>query len=313
MSQPITTRDLYNALREKLGLEWLAGRNGSERALQGDFPDASGQSLVGPLNCIHPNRVQLIGHAELSYFASLDQDFYRDIVDMLFTARPAAVILAEGVEVGQLFHNMAEQTRTPLLRSGLPDNRLLNDLQYYLTHVLAERTTIHGVFIEVLSVGVLLTGGSAVGKSELALELISRGHRLVADDAPEFARIAPDIIRGTCPPLLRDFLEVRGLGLLDIRAMFGDSAIKQQKYLHLIIELSEMDEQKMATIDRLEGNHDSINVLGLDIPRVTLPIAAGRQMAILVEAAVQQHTLRRNGYNAAEVFMRRQQRAINKG
>lgn len=312
MSHPVTTRDLYNALREKLGLRWLAGRNGSERPLAGSSDDQENQSLVGALNLIHPNRVQLIGQAELAYFATLEPEFYLDMVESLFKAGPAAVILAEGIQVDQLIRRHAEQTQTPLLSSRLTDNRLLNDLQYYLTHVLAELTTIHGVFIEVLSVGVLLTGASAIGKSELALELISRGHRLVADDAPEFARIAPDIIRGTCPPLLQDFLEVRGLGLLDIRAMFGDRAIKQQKYLHLIIDLKEMSETGMAAIDRLEGSHDRVNVLGLDIPRVTLPIATGRQMAILVEAAVQQHTLRRAGYNAAEAFMKRQLVALGR-
>ncbi len=309
---PVTTNDLYIALREKLGLEWLAGRNGSERQLKCDFPDAGSQSLVGTLNCIHPNRIQLIGRAELIYFSGLEQDFYLDVVKKLFSAQPAAVVLADSIEVDELIVEHASRSDTPLLRSSLPDNPLLDNLQYYLTHVLAERTTLHGVFMEVLGVGVLLTGAAAMGKSELALELIARGHRLVADDAPEFARIAPDIINGTCPPLLRDFLEVRGLGVLNIRAMFGDSAIKQQRYLQLIVHLQPMDRAELKRIDRLQGSYSTLEILALMVPKVTLPVAPGREMAVLVEAAVRQYILLNKGYDAAEEFIKRQQQAIDK-
>ncbi|MES9871868.1 MAG: HPr(Ser) kinase/phosphatase [Candidatus Sedimenticola sp. 6PFRAG7] len=311
MNPPVTTRDLYNALRERLGLEWIAGHNGSEHLLRGDFPGSGSQGLAGPLNYIHPNRIQIIGRAELIYFSGLDDELFQAVTGKLFSANPAAVILADGIDVGIRFTDHAERTNTPMLRSSLPDTELLNELQYYLTNAMAERTTIHGVYMEVLGTGVLLTGPAAVGKSELALELISRGHRLVADDAPEFARITPDIIKGSCPPLLKDFLEVRGLGILNIRAMFGDSAVKLNKTIHLIINLKPMDEQELQSVDRLRGSHSTRNLLGLQVAEVTLPVAPGREMAILVETAVRQHMLLRTGYDAAEDFINKHQSILD--
>ncbi len=135
---------------------------------------------------------------------------------------------------------------------------------------------------------------------------------MIADDAPEFSRIAPDILDGKCPSILSDFLEVRGLGLINIRSMFGDSAVKQHKYLQLIIHLKQMTPEELAKMDRLRGSHASRYILGLEIPEVTLPIAPGREMAILVETAARQHILKLKGYNAADAFIARQQAAIEK-
>ncbi len=177
MSKNITVRDLYNAIGNKLGLEWISGHVGSENTLRGQFPGADSQGLAGPVNCIHPNRIQIIGHAELVYFSALEKQFYQDTLDKLFAAQPAAIILADGIEMDDDFKTVAEQKQVPLLRSSLGESQLISDLLYYLTHVTAERTIKHGVFIEVLGVGVLLVGSPAIGKSELALELISRGHR----------------------------------------------------------------------------------------------------------------------------------------
>ncbi len=313
MSTAATIRDVYNALRGRLKLSWLEGRGGSERSLRGDFPGAGTQNLVGHLNCIHPNRIQIIGRAELVYLATLEPGFHQDMLGKLFDARPAAVILADDIEPEPPLRGLAASSNTPLLRSPLPDNRLVSELQYYLSRVLAERTTEHGVFMEILGIGLLLRGSPGIGKSELALELISRGHRLVADDAPQFSRIAPDIVSGRCPPLLQDFLEVRGLGILDIRAMFGDAAIKKEKYLQLIVNLQSMDDLELRSIDRLQGSYSTREVLGLPIPQVDLPVAPGREMSVLVEAAVRQYNLMRNGYDATEEFIRRQQQAIDDG
>ncbi len=313
MKEPVTTRDLVEAAAERLQLEWVAGRNGGNRSLRGDFPEAGREALVGQLNCIHPNRIQVIGRAEMEYLAELGKNSHQDIMDKLFWGLPAAVVIASGIEVDKEFIDYAERTNTPLLRSGLADNQLLNNLQYYLTRALAEYVTIHGVFLEVLGMGVLLTGDPAVGKSELALELITRGHRLIADDAPEFARVAPDILTGSCPPLLQEFLEVRGLGILNIRAMFGDSAIKREKYLRLIIKLRKLADHELAQMDRLQGSYASRHVLGVDTPEVTVPVAPGRNLAILVETAVRQHIHRLKGYDAGEDFIMRQRKMIQEG
>ena len=312
MTFPVTARDLYNALKNKLGLEWIAGHIGSERNLKGDFPGAASQGLAGPLNYIHPNRIQIIGRAELIYFSGLDRNLFLDVLDKLFFAQPAAVLLADGIAVDGQFISSAEKSSTPLWRSSVPDKLLIDELQYFLTHVLAERTTQHGVFMDMLGTGALLTGDAATGKSELALELIARGHRLIADDTPVFSRIAPDIISGSCPALLQDFLEVRGLGIINIRTMFGDSAIKQEKYLRLIIRLQPMNDAELKKVDRLRGSYSYTNVLGIPISEVALPVAPGREMSILVEVAVRQFILLKKGYDATEEFIIRQQQAIDK-
>ncbi len=310
MNAPVTARDLFDILKGKLALEWVAGEAGGSRHLKGKLPEAQDQPLAGQLNNIHPNRIQVIGPAELAYLSTLGKNSYQDVMDKLFWGLPAAVILANGSEVDQAFIDYAERTNTPLLRSPLSDNKLLSNLQYYLARALAESTTVHGVFMEVQGMGVLLTGDPAVGKSELALELITRGHRLVADDAPEFSRMAPDILTGSCPPLLQEFLEVRGLGILNVRAMFGGSVIKKEKYLRLIVNLKRLSQEELVGIDRLQGSYSSREMLGVKIPEVTIPVAPGRNLAILVETAVLQHIHRRHGYDAAQDFTERQQKMI---
>lgn len=313
MKHFLTVWDIVERTGKRLQLSWLTTSQGHEDPILGDFPGAANQALVGSLNCIHPNRIQVIGPAELVYLASLGQDAYRETVDKLFGDRPAAVLFADNIDVAQEFLDGAKRHRTPLLTSPVDDNQLVNNLQYFLTHALATRTTIHGVFMEVLGMGVLLTGDAAVGKSELALALISRGHRLVADDAPEFAQLAPDILNGTCPLLLRDFLEVRGLGILNIRAMFGDSAVRRRKDLHLIVHLQKMSDAELARMDRLEGSQSVHTVQNVAVPQLTLPVAPGRNLAILVEAAVRHHSLRLRGYDAGIDFAERQARILESG
>lgn len=175
----------------------------------------------------------------------------------------------------------------------------------------AEKTVIHGVFLDVHGLGVLLTGESGVGKSELALELISRSHCLIADDAIEISQQEPDKLRGTCPEALRDFLEVRGLGVMNIRAMYGDGVIKDSKSLHLVVHLERMAPEKIQQVDRLAGCYGKKRILDTEIPAVTLPVASGRNLAVLVEAAVRHHILLRKGYNASDAFVARQQQILH--
>ena len=163
----------------------------------------------------------------------------------------------------------------------------------------AETISLHGVFLEVMGLGLLLSGDAGVGKSELALELVSRGHRLIADDAPLLTKVAPGVISGSCPALLQDFLEVRGLGVLNIRAMFGDGAIKLNMPLHLLVQLTPLDKITASDKERLEGIVSRRDILGVSVPETTLPIAPGRNLAVLIEVAARNHLLRIDGYNAA--------------
>ncbi len=306
MTPPVSILELLETFSDKLPLHWVAGRQGANRLFGDANPPAAPHNLVGPLNCIHPNCIQVLGKIELDYLDQLGKNSHLDVMEQLYSRGPSAIIIADGVAPSDEFIERAEHRQVPLLSSEMPANQVIGDLQYYVTNLLAERCTLHGVFMEVLGMGVLLTGDSAVGKSELALELISRGHRLVADDVAEFARIAPDILEGSCPPMLRCFLEVRGLGVLNVRAMFGDSAIKERKYLRLIIYLRNLNEMDPADMDRLEGSHSSRELLGVEVPEVALPVAPGRNLAILIEAAVRDHSLRLKGYEASEDLSERQ-------
>ena len=164
----------------------------------------------------------------------------------------------------------------------------------------------HGVFMEIVGVGILITGASGIGKSELALDLLSRGHRLIADDAPEFHRADPGIIIGSCPPVLRDFLEVRGLGVLNIRSMFGESAVKQTQRLQLTVELVKMADEQLNQAQRLTTARQTHDVLGAPIHKVTLPVTPGRHLAVVVECAARNQILLNQGYDAFDAFSAQQ-------
>jgi HPr kinase/phosphorylase len=312
MTAPLTVGTLYEALRPRLHLEWIAGRLGGAHEVDLEQGQHSGSSLAGPLNFVRPCQVPVLGRTELAYLDALESNSRRDAIDRLVDKPSEIVIIGDGQTAPGDLRKRAEAAGVPLFQSQLDSQDIVTDLQYYLSHHFAEKTTIHGVFMEVMGIGVLITGDASIGKSELALELVSRGHRLIADDSPVFARIAPDLVNGTCPEVLRDFLEVRGLGILNIRAMFGDSAIKQSKYMRLIIHLAQMSDEELSAIDRLKGSRESCDVLGVAVPQVTLPVGPGRNLAVLVEVAARNHMLYLKGYDASRTFVDRQQAQIKR-
>jgi HPr kinase/phosphorylase len=253
----------------------------------------------------------VIGQAEQRYLEDMSRVAREDAFNRLLASQPAGIILANGIDPEPDLLAATRRLDIPLLASPLPDEEIIGYLHFYLTLKLAPRVVIHGVFMEVPGTGVLLVGDPAVGKSELALELINRGHRLIADDAPEFANLAPEMLEGFCPPLLRDFLEVRGLGILNIRAMFGEGAVRESKILNLVIRLRALSSDELAGIDRLAGTLSARRILGVSVPEITMPVAPGRHLAILVEAAARNQILRIRGYDAGADFAERQMRAVN--
>jgi len=309
MPHPVTAQSLYEYHCIPLELGWMAGQTGANRQIA--TTQKHDNVLVGHLNLIRPCFVQVLGTTEMNYFHQQDKKSYDNALQSLFAQQPLMVIIAEGETVPDAFIALAEKTHTPLFRSPQVARDIINHIHYSLNNLLADKLVQHGVFMDVMGLGVLLTGASGVGKSELALELISRGHRLVADDVPEFSRTAPDSIHGSCPPLVADFLEVRGLGILNVRAMYGNNAVVANKRLQLIIQLQPASSDS-APPERLDPTHRFRHILEVEIPEVLLPLAPGRDLAVIIEAAVRNHVLYLNGYNAAEDFIARQQQEINK-
>ena len=311
MSTDASVGTLYETLKDKLGLGWVGSRLGESRLIKIAESNNARTAMVGHLNLIHPNRVQVLGSAEIQYLDRLSENLRRDLVNQLFDGITDVIVVGDGQAIPADIKQRTESTLTPVLTSQQATTQLVNYIQYYLTSLVAEKITLHGVFMEIFSLGLLITGDPSVGKSELALELVARGHRLVADDAPVFCKTAPDVLNGRCPEMLRDCLEVRGLGILNVRAMFGDSAIKQNRNLRLILKLVSMTEEQMHKIDRLHGACSTRTILGVDIPEITLPVAPGRNLAVLAEAAARNHTLLLKGFDAAKLFIERQARFMD--
>ena len=304
---PLTIQRLYDDNRERLDLGWFAGFAGAERLISGDAASAADQ--VGHLNLIHPGRIQVFGHQETDYYQRLSQVSRRFQTDELVNGEPPAFIIAQGLTTPPELLTKCDDRNIPLFSTPLPAAQVIDYLRVYLSKKLAQRTTMHGVFMDVLGVGVLITGESGLGKSELGLELVSRSHGLVADDAVEFARIAPNMIEGRCPSLLQNLLEVRGLGLLDIKTIFGETAVRRKMRLKLIVHLvrrSTLEEN----YERLPINDHTEEVLGLPIRKVVIPVEAGRNLAVLLEAAVRNTILQLRGIDTLKEFMERQQRAM---
>ncbi len=313
MSRSVTAQTLYDDLRERLQLSWVAGQAGAEQQSISADELTARPAAAGFLNLIHPNRVQVLGREEVQYLRSQGDAGMDGMIGEIFAFGPVAVIVGDDAQIPKPLSEAADRSGTPLIRSSRPAHELADYLQYHISRSLARQTTLHGVFMEIFTIGVLITGVPGSGKSELALELLNRGHRLIADDAPDFTQISPEIIDGTCPEALQDCLEVRGLGVLNVRRMFGDAAVKLNKFLRLIVHLEiPADPEKPDALDRLRGANTTQQVLDLEIPRITLPVMAGRNLAVITEAAVRDFMLKMKGYDAATAFIERHTRLIQR-
>jgi HPr kinase/phosphorylase len=305
----LSVQQLFERRHERLGLAWAAGRAGAGREFTGELLRTPGVGLISHLNLIHPQLAQIIGPPEAEYLEKLDGPVREQTAAHIVDGHTVCVIVCDSVPVPAALRQAAEEARTPVLTSTEPSQHVINVLRPFMQQELGEVTTLHGVFLDVLEIGVLITGDSSIGKSELALELISRGHGLVADDVVELQQIGPETIQGRCPPMLRDFLEVRGLGVLNIRSIFGETAVRPRKVLRLLVHL-EMPVAGYETRDRLATRSGMQDILGVEIPTVTLAVAPGRNLAVLVEAAVRNHILITRGIDSTREFIRRQEEAM---
>jgi HPr kinase/phosphorylase len=235
----------------------------------------------------------------VQFLETLPAALRETLVQRLLAPPTVAILVCGAITLAQPLTAAADAATTALWHTPVTPAAALEQFRAYRFHP-DNSSLIHGELLEVFGMGVLLIGASGIGKSELALELISRGHRLIADDTPQLTRVAPNVLEGTCPPALRDFLEVRGLGILNVRRLFGDSAIKRNKRVRLLINLVRPEETTLSAELRLHGARNSRRLLGVTIPALDLPIAPGRNLAVLVECAVRDHIQRLNGYHAEQ-------------
>ena len=310
----ISAELLFEKLRDDLRWEWNAGQGHPERRFhEAAVRDAQGAAdLVGYLNYIHPYRVQIVGHREVAYLTADTLETQDRRISRIVTLEPPVIIVADGQKPPPRLAAMCDRAEIPLFSTMSSAGHVIDVVRAHLAQLFARRTTRHGVFMDILGVGVLLTGESGLGKSELGLELISRGHGLVADDAVDFYRISQTAIEGRCPELLMNLLEVRGIGLLDIRAIFGETAVRRKMRLKLIVHLVRRETLE-RDFERLPYEPLHEEIMGMPVRKVIIAVDAGRNLAVLVEAAVRNTILQLRGIDTYAEFVARHQRAIESG
>ncbi len=285
-----------------LGLEMLYAGRGIV-TLTSISVDRPGLRLAGFFNYFDATRIMLIGLTEHEYMHSFSSAQRKAKIQKLFDCGEIpCVIFARDLPVLPEFMECARASQTPIFRTGKITSSIMVDLCIYLNRLLAPSTTVHGVLMDVFGAGILLTGNSGVGKSETAMELIKRGHRLVADDSVLIHRVENELI-GTAPDRIRYFMELRGIGIINVKNMYGSGAVMKEKEIGLVIELEPWKKEK--EYDRIGGEENVESILGLEIPRLTVPVTAGRNLAILIEVAARDRRLKNMGYDAAQELIQR--------
>ena len=310
MSTTLTIREFHKRYQKRLKLSFASGQVGLDRQISMESGDDISYVTVDYLNIIRPSSVVIIGKQESIFLKSRNAQQQQELFAKLCHQSLSTIILSREASSLDDIIKYCSNSSIAVFKSELDDSSLLRNARYFLNQALTSTTTKHGVFVEVHSIGTFIIGESGVGKSELALALISRGHRLIADDIVEFSSMAPGIIDGIHPGLSNDFMEVRGVGILNIRAMFGSNALRRNKTLRLIVNMVPFTMENSHQFDRLGNNQKTQAILGTEIPEMTLPVAPGRNLAVLVEAAARNHLMKINGYNSAEDFIEKQRLAI---
>jgi HPr kinase/phosphorylase len=303
---------LFEEFRAYLKWQWVAGLGASERRFDEVAVQAasSGADLVGYLNYIHPYRVQILGEREIAYLTNATQEDCARRISRIVTLEPPALVLADGQEPPEALLSLCERAQIPMFATQASSAFVIDVLRAYLSKHFAERASMHGVLMDILGLGVLITGESGLGKSELGLELISRGNGLVADDAVDLYRINQTTIEGRCPDLLQNLLEVRGIGLLDIRAIFGETAVRRKIRLKLIVHLVRRETLERE-YERIPYEPLTQDVLGIPVLKVVIQVVAGRNIAVLVEAAVRSTILKLRGIDTYQEFVERHRKAMD--
>lgn len=296
----IRVKELLDGQAEAMELTLLAGAEGLENKIYVPHIQKPGLAMAGYTKHVVQHRVQIFGRTEITYLAELDPERAGEILRSYLERRVCCCVVTRSQKVPDIFLALAGRFQTPIIRTKLTTQEFINRVTRYLEARFARRTTMHGVLVDVFGVGVLLLGKSAIGKSECALDLILKGHRLVADDIVELSRAGPETINGRGPEITKYLMEIRGLGIINIKEMFGIGSIRDKKKVHLVVRLVEWNES--TEYDRVGLDDEFYQILGVELPMITIPVRPGRNLTAIVEVAARNHLLKLEGYHAAKEF-----------
>jgi len=297
----VSVSELLEAQAEALKMKVLTGKAGLGRYIDHPRVEKPSLAFAGYLEKLNDYRLQVVGTSELGYLTSQPEAERKAAVDSVFDLRMAAVVVTFGMKVPDMMLEAARRTDTPLISTPLDSQSFMTNMMLYLSKRLAPLTYQHGVYMDIFGLGVLLTGASGIGKSEIALELISRGHRLIADDMVELSRVGTDVLVGRSPEALKYHMEIRGIGILNIRDLFGAAAITDAKRVGLVLEVVQWDD--MSEQMRLLGEDASTDMHEVHLPKALLPVRPGRSLAVLVEVAARNQLLKQRGIESGKVFI----------
>ncbi|MBB6735373.1 HPr(Ser) kinase/phosphatase [Cohnella zeiphila] len=295
-------------LVQQFQLEVVAGGDGLRRAIVTDDLNRPGLEMAGYYDYYPVERAQILGKTELAFLETLSSEERLERMERICTDETPCIIITRGLDAPHELVSVADSRSFPVLRSSVATTILLSRITTFLEKKLAPTATIHGVLVDVYGVGMLITGGSGIGKSETALELVKRGHRLVADDAVEIRQTADNLLYGSAPELIQHLLEIRGLGILNVMTLFGAGAVRTQKQISLVIRLENWQQEKQY--DRLGLDEETTKIIEAEVPLVTVPVRPGRNLAVILEVAAMNFRLKRMGYNAALQFTNKLTEAI---
>ena len=292
----VTVKDV----QDRLGLHLCAGEEGLDRKIHKSDISRPGLEMAGYFNFYPADRIQLLGKTELSFFAGLEKEERINRMVRLCSPNTPGVIVAHEMEVPEELIEAAEKSGIPVLKTNVPTTRFSGMLTNYLEGRLAPLTTVHGVLVDVYGIGILITGKSGIGKSETALELVKRGHRLVADDLVEIREVSQNVLIGNAPSLIEHMLEIRGVGIIDIMNLFGASSVRSDKRILMVINLELWEQEKMY--ERLGLDEEKMRIMDTELTKLTVPVRPGRNLSVIIEVAAMDYRLKRLGVNAAQEF-----------
>jgi len=305
MAKKLRVQKLVN----RMNLDVLAGENGLNRVIQVADLHRPGMEIAGYFDYYPAERVQILGKTELTFYQSLTDDVKRDRISRMLTDITPCFIISRGLDVPDELLKMAEEASIPVLRSPLTTTILASRLTNFLENELAPTTSIHGVLVDVYGVGVMITGHSGIGKSETALELVKRGHRLIADDVVEIRQTADNQLYGSAPDLIKHLLEIRGIGIINVMTLFGAGAVRNVKKISIVMALENWQQDKQY--DRIGLDEEKTLIIDTEIPLLTIPVRPGRNIAVIIEVAAMNYRLKGMGYNAAQQFTNKLTAAIS--